>query len=85
MHAAAVVAVSQAAPSVVASHATVSSPDRVKPVSHANVATLSWSSVAENTTVPSLGADGAAEHEFTANVHIHVTNSTDNMRGSVLY
>ena len=62
------VAVCQAASSVVASHATVSSPDRVKPVLHANVATLPWSLVAENATVPSAGAGGAAEHEFTANV-----------------
>ena len=62
------VAVCQAAPLVVASHATVSSPDRVKPVLHANVATLPWSLVAENATDPSAGAAGAAEHEFTANV-----------------
>ena len=68
MHVGGLVAAPQGELEVVASHATVASPDRVKPLLHANVAILSWSSVAENTTVPSLGADGAAEHEFTANV-----------------
>ena len=75
MHVGGLVAVAQAELEVVASHATVASPDRVKPLLHANVAMLSWSSVAENTTVPSLGADGAAEHELTANVHMHVTKA----------
>ena len=78
MHVGGLVAAPQGELEVVASHVKVASPDRVKPLSHANVAMLSWSSVAVNTTVPSLGADGAAEHELTANAHIHVTNNTDN-------
>ena len=66
-------AVGQVALGVVALHVTVASPDWVKPVLHANVATLSWSSVAEKVTgFPLVGAVGASEHEFTANVHRHV-------------
>ena len=78
MHVVGSVAVAQGELEVVASHVTVASPDKVKPLLHANVAMLSWSSVAENTAVPSLGADGAAEHWFTANVHTHVTDRADN-------
>ena len=78
MHVVRSVAVAQGELEVVASHVTVASPDKVKPLLHANVAMLSRSLVAENTTVPSLGADGAAEHWFTANVHTHVTDRADN-------
>merc|ERR1740117_672890 len=68
MHVGGLVAVPHGALGVSAAHVTVASPDGAKPVSHANVATLAWSSAAENTTVPSVGAAGVLEHVFTVHV-----------------
>ena len=47
---------------------------------HPNVAILPWSFVAENVTKPLLGAEGATEQEFTANVHMHTASSADRVR-----
>ena len=63
-------AVGHAAPFEVASHVSVESPDRLKPVLQAKLATLPSSSLAENVTVPSVGADGALEHVLTACTYI---------------
>jgi len=69
-HVAAVPGVGQAALAFDAAHVKVVSPEIVKPLLHANVATLAWLLLSEKVTVPSVGLLYAPVHAFAVQVTV---------------
>ena len=72
-------AVGHGAPSEVASHVRDASPESRHSDTHATAAELPTSALAENVTVPSVGADGALEQVLTKRTINHNNQKCINM------